>query len=286
MPEASAPVRLPDAKALLRKRSNRLEALARRSGTAAYLEFLARLLSAQRAAAENFEVQRVASAGSSPLDPIGLERTSDWRSALRQILASLSAGPIPDAARTAIEQLTLGQVERHEALAEDLLSASLKPEDIAQAPYVAAALQVYWSHLAGRLDPAGLARDRTRTGCPACGFPPVAGYVTADGQLRYLSCSLCSTEWRAAAGECAACGSSRTPSYHEVEGAAGAVKAEACDDCRQYVKVFYLEKDGDAEPHADDVATLPLDMLMADARYHRAGRNLLLQTQRPVGVNG
>jgi FdhE protein len=275
MRERTAAIFLPDAQALFRSRATRLEALARRSAAPASLEFLARLVDAQRSAAEVFEVPLVASAGSRPLDPIGLERTSAWRDALRRILSSLSAGRLPDEARTAIDQLALAAVERHEASAEDLLSGSLKSENLGQAPFIGAALQVYWSHLAARLDPTALARTGA-AGCPACGFPPVAGYVTAGEQVRYLSCSLCSSEWQSTPGQCAACRSGTKLSSYEVEGAAGAVKAETCDECRRYVKLFLLDADPDAEPHADDLATVPLDMLMADARHQRAGRNLLL----------
>ncbi len=55
-----------------------------------------------------------------------------------------------------------------------------------------------------------------------------------------------------------------------------AAKAEACDRCHTYLKLFYLEQNPRAEPFADDVATLPLDLLMAEAGYARSGVNLFL----------
>ncbi len=55
-----------------------------------------------------------------------------------------------------------------------------------------------------------------------------------------------------------------------------AAKAEACDRCHTYLKLFYLEQNPRAEPFADDVATLSLDLLMSEAGYARSGVNLFL----------
>ncbi|HMX17540.1 MAG TPA: formate dehydrogenase accessory protein FdhE, partial [Rhodocyclaceae bacterium] len=51
---------------------------------------------------------------------------------------------------------------------------------------------------------------------------------------------------------------------------------ETCDDCHSYLKIVYQEKAPDADPVADDLATLALDILVYEAGYTRAGPNLLL----------
>jgi len=54
------------------------------------------------------------------------------------------------------------------------------------------------------------------------------------------------------------------------------VKAEVCEGCNGYLKLFYLEWRPGAEPAADDLATLPLDVLVSDQGYVRNGMNLFL----------
>jgi FdhE protein len=54
------------------------------------------------------------------------------------------------------------------------------------------------------------------------------------------------------------------------------VKAEACSSCKSYTKLFYAEGDPRLEPFADDVATLSLDLLMAEDGWVRHGVNLFL----------
>ena len=47
-------------------------------------------------------------------------------------------------------------------------------------------------------------------------------------------------------------------------------RAESCDECHTYLKIFAQEKLFDAEPFADDLASLPLDLMMNEAGYSRA----------------
>jgi formate dehydrogenase accessory protein FdhE len=52
--------------------------------------------------------------------------------------------------------------------------------------------------------------------------------------------------------KCSACGSTKDISYLGVDGGSEAIKAECCEACRTYVKIFYLEKDTRLVPAADD----------------------------------
>ncbi len=76
--------------------------------------------------------------------------------------------------------------------------------------------------------------------------------------------------------KCSNCESTEGINYYTLEGSNEAVKAECCDKCNFYLKLFYLEKDGQMEPTADDLATLALDMLMDREGKTRFGPNLLL----------
>jgi len=77
--------------------------------------------------------------------------------------------------------------------------------------------------------------------CPVCGGRPVAslivGWYGAEG-ARYASCMLCATLWNEVRVKCLVCGSTKGIGYQEIDGEGGNVKAETCDECGSYVKVF------------------------------------------------
>ncbi len=96
---------------------------------------------------------------------------------------------------------------------------------------------------------------------------------------RYLHCSLCNTEWNLVRANCASCGETDKVSYRVLESADGSthelVRAEVCDDCHSYLKLVLRDKDTSADPVADDLATLALDILVDEAGYLRSGPNPL-----------
>jgi len=212
------------------------------------------------------------SAQSWPRDPA-------WHQALRQIAAALLHAA-PAAARADIACLATLPDERIETLAERVLHTELYGDDVALLPYVGAALQVLWTGLAMRtasgivpLDIAGV--------CPCCGFLPVASIVKTVGEvgnLRYLHCALCNTEWNLVRVKCATCDATEGISYRQLDGAGikqpGAVRAETCDNCKSYLKIVY-QQNGGTDPVADDLASLALDILVDAVGYSRAGPNLL-----------
>jgi FdhE protein len=53
-------------------------------------------------------------------------------------------------------------------------------------------------------------------------------------------------------------------------------RAETCDDCHTYRKIFNQEHDFNVDPLADDLASLALDLLVGEAGYARASGNPLL----------
>jgi FdhE protein len=82
--------------------------------------------------------------------------------------------------------------------------------------------------------------------------------------------------WHVARIKCVVCGATERISFRTIEGKSETVKAETCESCRSYVKIFYQITDPALEPLADDVATLGLDMLMAQEGWKRGGRNPFL----------
>jgi hypothetical protein len=122
-------------------------------------------------------------------------------------LLAAVARDAPDMARDDLARLAAYDAERIEALAERVLHTELYGEDAALLPYVGAALQVLWTAGAARLGVAEIAALDVPGVCPCCGFLPVASVVRGAGEvgnLRYLHCALCNTEWNLVRVKCSA----------------------------------------------------------------------------------
>ena len=286
------PIILPDPGTLFARRAARLDALAEGHPMAAWLRFLAHLVRAQadvaasRSTAAAIPAEEVARAVAANMPPIPADRhrrDPAWRDGLSTILRALESVAMPGPARAAIERLGEqageGRGARLEQLAVAYLGGGVPAQQAAEAVYVAAALQVYFARLAASLAPGALALLPQRGRCPVCGSAPVAGVVTAAGKLpglRYLHCGLCATAWNHVRAVCVHCGDSRSVALHEIEGGNGAVKAETCNACHGYAKMLYQAHDMQVEPMADDLASLGLDMLLADAGWSRHAPNPLI----------
>jgi FdhE protein len=215
-----------------------------------------------------------------PLPAQSWPRYAAWHQSLRDIAAALMPAA-PEPARADLARIATLSAERIEVLAERMLHTELYGDDAALLPYVGAALQVLWTGLAQKVSHGVTPLDVPGV-CPCCGFLPVASVVKTVGEvgnLRYLHCALCNTEWNLVRVKCAACDATEGIAYRELQGEAvkqpGAVRAETCESCKSYLKIVYQEK-GVVDPVADDLATLALDILVDEAGYSRAGPNLLL----------
>jgi FdhE protein len=114
--------------------------------------------------------------------------------------------------------------------------------------------------------------------CPACGCRPQLAVIRreGDGGKRSLQCSFCMSEWEFRRILCPACGEEnheKLPRY-SAEGIA-AVRVEACDTCKHYLKSVDLTVDGHAVPIVDEVAAAPLDLWAAEHDYRKIQLNLL-----------
>ena len=280
----------PDATTIFATRAQRFDQLAVGHSLGDWLQFLAALTRAQHQALQALPALPLPDAAQlalarehrMPLLPAqSWPRDPAWRRSLLQIIAAVTPAA-PEPARRDLARLAAFDAEGTEALAERVLHTELYGEDAALLPYVAAALQVLWTAGAARLGTAEITALDVPGVCPCCGFLPVASVVRGGGEvgnLRYLHCALCNTEWNLVRVKCTACDATEGVSYRhlETEGStgAGAVRAETCDSCKSYLKIVYQEK-GAVDPVADDLATLALDILVDEAGYARSGPNLLL----------
>ena len=78
--------------------------------------------------------------------------------------------------------------------------------------------------------------------------------------------------------ESAGAGSTRADAAEEssARAARAAIQAETCDACGHYLKIVHGDRDPHAEPVADDLASVTLDLLVAETGKLRHGVNLML----------
>ncbi len=282
-PRVIAPARA----AIFADRARRFDGLAEGHALADWLRFLARLTRAQHEALQTFpavplpEAVALAQAHSHAMPPLPARnwpRDPAWRSVLAALL-DVAEAAAPPAGRAALGVLRVAPGDHLEALADRVLRTEFHGEHAAVLPVVAAALQVHWTHMAIALGAQRIPSLDVPGACPCCGGLPVASVVHIGGEvagLRYLHCALCNTEWNLVRVKCAACDATEGISYRQIENGRKAVRAETCDSCRSYLKILYRNEDPDADPVADDLASLALDLLVDEAGYGRAGPNLLL----------
>lgn len=287
-------LRLPERMALFAQRADRLRQLAHDHSLGDYLRLIAAIAQAQQHCLNHHplialptarHLERCRVHGMPPLGALGLPREAVWREDLQRIISDVRDA-LPDAARAAVGELDRATPEALESMANALLSGETEHLNPANAPLIAAALQVYWVQLAAQLGSEQFPRIEPAHLCPACGSRPVAAIArigAQEGGYRYLHCSLCSTEWHMVRIKCSNCESTKGIAYHHLEGtpyvgasAAQAIKAETCDECKSYAKIVYMERDPLVEPTADDLATLALDLLVDELGYQRSTPNLML----------
>jgi FdhE protein len=286
--KAPEPLVLPDPGKRFLNTSVRLEALAADHPMQDWLRFMAKLAEAQHVAATTLpavagiDANSIAQAVEARMPPFaadGHRRDPAWRDGLALILEQFDGAPMPAQLQAVITDLRARDAAAIESLADAFLHGSVEASDAGAAIFVVAALQVYFTRMAASLQASDLRLLPQRGLCPCCGSTPSAGVVTASGDspgARYLHCSLCSTAWNHVRTVCITCGESKTLSLEGIEGDAGVVKAETCNDCHTYAKMIYLAKDTKADPVADDLASLGLDVLVAEAGWARHSPNPLL----------
>jgi FdhE protein len=150
--------------------------------------------------------------------------------------------------------------------------------DLARRALVMAGLQVHFARLAAQLV-AGDLKPIADGVCPACGSVPMTSSVVGwrgAHNTRFCACPLCATQWNVVRIKCVLCSSTKDIGYRSIEGKPDTVKAETCGSCHAYVKILYQVNDHLLEPLADDVATLGLDMMMAEEGWRRGGQNPFL----------
>jgi FdhE protein len=284
-------VRLPDLATVFARRAARLAALAPAHELEGFLRLMASLVSAQHTALADLppgrlpgagEIAGAGRAGHAPLDPTMWKRDASWQAALTSILERADRSMLPAAGQAARDALAAASHDERETLADRFLGGDIGQVDAAKMIFVVAALQVSWTRMAALMDVGEL--PPTESGeCPVCGSPPVAGVVAPGGTKfghRHLHCSLCATAWRYVRVRCVNCGSTDKISYRQLAGTSF-LRAECCEACHGYSKVFYLESARVVEPLADDLGSMGLDVLVGEEGFSRVANPFLLAGAAP-----
>jgi FdhE protein len=306
---------LPERTTLFAEREMRLRQRAAGHTMRDFLLFMAELAHSQHELLQRYPavtlpdavaLDAASRAGLPPLPATLWPRDPAWRDGLMQLVDTLLPRLGASPAEPRVRALNRADAAWLEQQADRLLHGVLLGLDLAAAPLVAAALQVHWTHLvlatqaargADRLPPFG--RTDVATLCPCCGSRPTASIVrigAATTGIRYLQCSLCSTQWHMVRIKCSHCEKTKGIRYQSLRAAAEeadassdarpAVEAETCDECGHYLKIVDMARDADVEPAADDLASLTLDLLVSEAGYRCHGVNLMLLFGDPDGGSG
>ncbi|HUH49142.1 MAG TPA: formate dehydrogenase accessory protein FdhE [Mycoplana sp.] len=280
-------VRLPEPSTLFSGRAARLRQLAELSPLKPYLFFVAAITEAQArlqadlAPAHGPVPDTISRAQEFGMPLVDRDKAADDDGldlVFDRLFAEATGVEMPENAAAALAKVANASRQERRAMVDAVFSGRLPDGAVAEHIYVWSGLQVYFSGLASRLDPKA-ARPVADGLCPICGSLPcssmVVGWAGAHG-ARFCACSLCNSMWHYVRIKCTCCGSTKGIGYKEVEGGDGVIKAETCDECQSWTKIIYQQKSSGAEPVADDVGSLGIDLLMRSEPYRRGGFSPLL----------
>jgi FdhE protein len=271
------------------QRAQRLHELAAENSSdwQPYLQFLAAICTAQQTLLERYAeaewVLSVANTAETLLTPALLSANHSLTDRLFADLHTLLQQQLsPTAAQVWKELLQLSSEERSQ-LCQQALNQQL---GVAQQDYqiwVNAVVQIIYTHAALNLAATAVKPLPELGFCPCCGTDAVGAVIIGHGELeglRYLCCGVCNSRWHSVRARCSFCDNSRDLGVHRIEqakeGVLSGAEAECCPSCHAYRKRYRLAKQQYADPIADDLASLALDILLNEEGWQRGGANPFL----------
>jgi FdhE protein len=271
------------------QRAQRLHELAAENSSdwQLYLQFLAAICTAQQTLLERYAeaewVLSVANTAETLLTPALLSANHSLTDRLFADLHTLLQQQLsPTAAQVWKELLQLSSEERSQ-LCQQALNQQL---GVAQQDYqiwVNAVVQIIYTHAALNLAATAVKPLPELGFCPCCGTDAVGAVIIGHGELeglRYLCCGVCNSRWHSVRARCSFCDNSRDLGVHRIEqakeGVLSGAEAECCPSCHAYRKRYRLAKQQYADPIADDLASLALDILLNEEGWQRGGANPFL----------
>jgi FdhE protein len=256
------------------KRTDRAADLAERNPWAReLLEFYLRILEFQRDVYEALP----AMSGTAVADQAGLRGSLNLDEAVRSfpnLLALVRKSGPPKLAQEASHLRDSSSAQIREMLGKRLVMTDSL--DDGNSFFARALLQPQ----AERFAQASGTREQQVVGnrCPHCKSNPQLAVIRpeGDGGKRLLLCSFCQSEWEFRRILCPSCGEEHNENLprYSAEGIS-AVRVEACDVCKCYLKSVDLTVDGLAVPVVDEIATAPLDLWAVEHGYSKIQLNLM-----------
>jgi FdhE protein len=254
---------------LFAKRAERASALAKQGGAATpLLLFASSLLSAQQRLAAGLagEHERTPLSGS-----LGSDVTR-FAPLLRCFLEELRDSPAPEIATEAERRRHDDEPTARARLITAWEGDAAEEED----PVSRAFLRPYLETLRA----AAVAPERRLAqACSFCGGPPSVGFLRSEGPSegagRHLVCARCGGEDAAGRIRCAACGEAdpkRLPVFRSEK--FPAVRIEACETCRSYVKAIDLSLDARPIPEVDELLSASMDLWAREEGWRRIAPGL------------
>lgn len=273
---------------LFAERAIRFEELAQadNGGWQDYLALMAAVCRAQDAVLRNkvAQVQLLPQQGVTRLpESDGTHIPTHFYACVQQLCTELQ-GKTNDTVQTVLQDLaTRSENELNEMAARVLRDEILQVEQPFKL-WLHAALQCAWTIWAVQLKDGDVAEQEDRTHCPCCGGEAVASVVLNGGDwhgLRYLHCAMCNSRWNALRAKCTFCNDQSAIALEKIDNAAApavyqGARAECCGKCGHYRKLFLLPEQQYADPIADDLASLALDVLVGEEGILRGGHNPFL----------
>lgn len=287
MPDSEVPLLvLPQLQQSLSERATRFDQLAKGSLTE-WLAFCGKLARAQASSIEQLTlsaldenvVKESFKHGMPPASISTWKAGDDWQQAMNLFVTELQKQELPKHVGDIVQAFKAADRTLLQQQAQDYLNAredSVKPE---WAPLLGAILQIIWMKRVEGLKSYAAHYKGQSSLCPVCGSHPVASVVRVGDRdaHRYLACSLCLSEWYGPRARCTNC---ETPKEVSILGESqeSLVQGECCDDCHGYLKIMYQSRDPLMDVVADDLASIQVDLALANEDYLRTGRNLFLMT--------
>ena len=271
------PFYIPPKADIFAQRAIRFQELAQQDNSSwhDYLSIMASLAQAQQHALDQHPRQPENAPAQAPAVPA--HTISSLKTIIGHIAPSLS-----EATQATLQTLINTPETELIAIAQRVLQGDIPEREQAYQIWLQAALQVAYTAQAQQQNDDTIPPQDDRAHCPNCGNEAIASIILSGGDwdgLRYQHCALCNSQWNALRAKCTFCNDQSAISHQQIDTPEASpvyqgARAECCGKCHHYRKTFLRSQQQHADPIADDLASLALDMLLAEENeYTRGGHN-------------
>ena len=229
------------------------------------------VLDIQQRLAQDLGLQSRRRAGESLREAINVEAVFPMMAALLRVVEKKGPSMLAQEAR----RLLSSDHEQQRQVLLDYLREGTPMNVTLQSFFARVLVQPGAEALALQSAPAGGPGGST---CPLCGSKPQLAVLYAEGDdgKRYLVCSFCSAQWEHRNVWCPACEETERTKLPRYEAKHyPAIRVEACDSCKAYLKSFDMTIDGLQVPEVDEIVSVPMDLWAGEQGYRKIQLNVM-----------